>query len=500
MKKFIKIILGIVLFIIIAAVALTVFVYVRMKDDTDNTNPDIIEKNISLSEAVNKHLALALDNTKTTGKAELSLNEYDLNEISYAVSKIIPSSKSLEVISCYLELDEENYYLNVPMKVFGRQTLIKGKLTLNIDQEKFTVGLKEVNIGKISIKSFLVKGILNFFTSKLNSLGITLAMHDDAMEASITREKIGELLNKGMEKSEFGGLVNALFNIFFIENDCFIFNVNNPLDVKLTVDLTMFEGSTTSELDGIKNDVKTLLDNKKIKIEDVSTAVLYFASGYQHLSDESKNKVDEVLGSVYDPVTLQSNPGYINRTPASMKDIILAQAGTASTKGLNITDANLTTVFSNLNLLGVGAGFATYDTHLVSYVVLDSFKAKIQNDFLQLSLGININGYRIIISCSFNVPPKDDYSVEATLSDMSIGVKSIGEHKNAIFDFIANSISEEEWIRVSDKPNTLIFDFKSFFNDSTILKALLENTKAVRTSLYRSDDNSGYINIKLSLL
>ena len=498
--KIIKFILISLLIIVILAVILLVILYIRMKDTTNNTNPEIIERNISLDDALSKQMALALDKTREDGKVEIALSEYDLNEIAYAVSRKIPSSSNFEVLSCYMELDDENYYLNVPLKVFGQQTLVRGKLSLDIDQQKFSIGLKEVGIGKFKINSIFMNGVLSFFKSSLKEIGLETSFKNDSLNVSITRLKIRDLLNDSLEENEYKDLIIALYNIFFIDNACFDFKVNNPNDIKLIVDFSMFEGSSTTELDGIKNDVKTLLDNNTLKLADTAIAVNYFAAGYSHMSEESQKKADTALAASFDPVTLKSNSGYINRTPSSMSEIFISQAATASVKGINITDKNLTTIFTNLTLLGIGAGFATYDTHLVSYIVLDQFEAFINDDFLRLSLRININGYVINISCDFNVPEKDALSLNATLVDMTIGTKSIGDNKDKLFNFVANLISEEEdWIERGEEPNTLVFNFKSFFEDSSILSMLLESSPHPITKLYSNSNPStgGFINIKL---
>lgn len=500
MKKLIKIIIILVSLVVLFALVMGLVIVINIKNETNDTDEKIIANNVSLNDAISKQLALSLDESTDTGVATISLSEYDMNEILYGAVQLIPSSLKFKVLSAYVKLDEDNYYLYVPIKVYGTKSLLYGKISLDITQEYFAIELKEVKIGKLSVESGLIKFISRFFSNQLKKFGVKMTQEADSVRLSITRQEIYNQIKDKFSDSEYSGLIATLYKVFFIDNECLVFNVNNPLNIEMKVDFSVFNGQTNvHSLDVVKSDIKNLLDNTKFQIKDVGVAASYFASGYSHLSDEMKQKVDAAFASIYDPVTLHANTGYINRSPATIKEIVAAQVAHYQTGGLNITDAILNNLLSQLSLLGVGIGFATYDTHLVSYILIDEINTFIQDDYLKLSIRLNINGYCVNISCDFDVPQSSNVSIDCTVKTIMIGSSKVSDDNiEDLFNFLMDQLSDEKWIEKSDKPNTMVLNFKSFYEESTILSAIFAVADSFTTSLYENTNPStgGYINIR----
>ena len=84
MKKIIKIIIGIVVFLIIACFVATGVLLYNLYDDTNNTPTDIATNNYSTEELINRELTYSFDDSSDI---YFELDEKDLNEILYSLSK-----------------------------------------------------------------------------------------------------------------------------------------------------------------------------------------------------------------------------------------------------------------------------------------------------------------------------------------------------------------------------------------------------------------------------
>lgn len=511
MKKAVKWILISLLGIIIINVIILGIVFIRIKDTTDETNPLIIENNISLEDAISKNMTYALEETSDTGKAMISLSEYDLNEILYGLIKSIDFKGGFKIKSGYVKLTNEEYKIYLPTMVFGRPTLLNGNITLSDDGETLHIGIINLAAGDVNLKSGFISSVLSFLGLKRSIIksfadyGIKAKFKADHLDLSITRDDVKTLLDKMLSKTDIKDFAVSLYNIFFIENKCINLNINNPLDLSICLDFSMFEGAKDLSYDGVKQKVGDLLANKKIKYSDSSIASTYFLTGYQYLSSEQKEETDKVMSGIWDDITYKTNSGMIAREKASMIDIVKAQASVPSFNGLNISDAEINNIFSKFSLLGAGLSFASYENNDVAYIFVSLFEVEISDDFLEIFVGLNINGYVVTLSVGIDVPASKAVSITGYTKYIKLGNVLVGETdtKN-VFAFLIDMLTEEEeWIKGDKEAKSITFDFTSLYEDIDVLRILFEKAESINSRLYENTNPpyycKGYLKIKIGV-
>ena len=166
-----------------------------VSDDTDNTNSDIAERNVTLEDALTHQVVAALENTSESEAITLRLTEYDMNEILYAVSKSINIS-GVEIKSIYVEFWADEYKIFIPVKAFGINSLVSGNLKLYEVDEVIHAEIHNMKIGGLGSDSIkiAVSAFKGSIVSALSELHITTEIDGANVYAEITRENLALMI------------------------------------------------------------------------------------------------------------------------------------------------------------------------------------------------------------------------------------------------------------------------------------------------------------------
>ena len=505
-RKVIKIALILLIVLIILLAIIVTIVLLKIKDKTDDTSVLIKENNVSFEDALSKDLTYAMSDTKDTGVIDIKLSEYDLNEMLYGLVQMFNFSGPFKIKSGYVKLTDDEYKIYFPATIFGISTLLNGNIKLLEEDHVLHISIRNLQAGNVNLKSGLVKNILSIFGLKkkvinlLESYGVTTTFSADYLDLSISRYNLKELLNIVLDGNEFRSLVYSLYDIFVLENECIILNINNPLDLNIKLDFSMFNGVKDLSYENVKNKTKDLLLTKKVGVNTSSIISTYYLSGYPYLSDIGKGKTEEVFSQIYNDESYKLYTGMIPRTNINMNELMKDKILLTLTEGLVLTDNELNNVFSRFSILGSGISFASYENYDVSYIFVSSFETKISDDYLNIYVDININGYVISLDFGFIMPEAQAVSIEGTIDYIKLGDVLINdEDTHNIFGFLLDNLSLESWIKGDKETNTIILDFKSFYEGNAVFNKLLSGASKVKTKLYVNNYNTehGYIKIKI---
>ena len=157
-------------------------VFGLLSDKTDETNSQIAENKVTLEDALMHQAVCALENTAKDGRVNLRLNEYDMNEILYAVSQNIDIS-GVEIISIYVKYFADEYKIFIPVKILGVKSLVSGNLKLYEVDDVIHAEIHRMKIGNLGSES--IEAALGAFEksiiSALGDIYITATVEDDSL-------------------------------------------------------------------------------------------------------------------------------------------------------------------------------------------------------------------------------------------------------------------------------------------------------------------------------
>ena len=473
-----------------------------LSDDTNNTDPAIIEKNISLEDAIHHHIVAALKSAGE-GRVELRLDGYDVNELLYALGKKLGADIGLK--SIYIENDGDVYRLCAPMTLLGVDSLISGEVDLYNEGDTFFAEVKGLRVGSHGINSPLVSmlGVKGKITKALNENGIPAYFTADALKIQMSKNDIGVFISDVLKENSNAGLVNAIYSLLMIKEKAVDINITSPTDISVAVDLGIFEGQRNDRLDRVNGFSEALLQGGVIGLGDVELVGKYYLNGYDRLSDEDKAKINECLSSAILPEDISAHSGIIEREKVSLLSILLTQLELNTDyllPGFKISDSDISAMLSDIPLVGMVWQYGSYRDGSCAFVAIQSFYCSIGDDLIELYLDVNLNGYLVTVRADFISEESPLASTGGQLDKAYLGNVELGEYEiDQLFAFLSEKL-EVDWIAIDAEVKTLTLDFTSTFEGNNLLVAILKGSKNIVTVCRsRGILDGGYVLITFSL-
>lgn len=447
-KKLIPLIIVLSVFLLIGvgagALVATIF------DDTDNTNKEIAERNVTLEDALTHQAVAALENTSESEAITLRLSEYDMNEILYAVSKSINIS-GVEIKSIYVEFWADEYKIFIPVKAFGIDSLVSGNLKLYEINEVIHAEIHDMKIGgldsdsiKIALSAF--KGSI---VSALSKLYITTDIDGANVYAEITRENLALMIKDLTKESTSQGLILAVYDLMMLETDAVSLNLSVPEECSVVIDLSLFGGFSSEQFDSFNPTVSGYVSGGIANTDNLDLVSKYYVNGYERLKDEEKTQIDSTFALIMTHEEIIAHLGFIARvgTLENAFNLLIRDpfenvfAGFLGGSLLNISGDSLSDVLGCLDIVGLTIPMVSYRDNSTVYIILQSMSAKMTDGGLEISASINANGFVLPVSISFNVTESPLTDIRATLTGISVGtVELAGEDVAFVHSFLRSTL------------------------------------------------------------
>lgn len=474
-----------------------------IRDDTDGTNETIAAGGVSLEDAIRHHLVTALDSGD--GRPSVHLNEYDLNELLYAIAGKLGGG-SLEIKSIYIERTDGEHRLCIPIRVGKTDSFISGSFSISEEGDTFFIEMGDVSVGNLSINSPLVAffGIKSRITGLLKDKDISAYFRDDDFVVQLSREDIGKIISLALSDDSNAGLVNAVYSLLMISGDAVDIDVSSPTDIYVSVDMTVFNGRPTPSLDGLNRFTEELLLGGAIDRGGIGAFAKYYLNGYQRLNDEEKARVIEVLSAKSSHDEISSYGGIIERESISLISVLLTQLEINTDTllpGFKIGEQDVNAMLSELPLVGMVWQYSSYRDDSCAYIAVQSFYCAISDGRIDLYIDFNINGYLITVCADFITDESPITAVSGRLSSARLGNIALNGYEiEQLFAFLDAKL-KYDWIYTDPISQTLTLDFSATFKENNVLYAIIKSSKRIVTvckSGLLSD--GGYVFITLKIL
>ena len=283
MGKLLKFIFGLILFIIILVLGLTITLAIRLSDSTEIA-PDKMDTSISKTTemVLNTELEKSMHDVASTSNVNFLLDE---EALEYLFTSIIDKLKTdddskVNVSGVDIDVVDGAYYLEASGKAFFYKTVIRCGLKFIEDNGSFTICLENLKVGKMNLLK-LGKLATPFINEKelkksLEKSKIYCDLDLKNFNVIFTNENVKKMMVEtlGDEQAE---LVEVFSDIFLSDDSILEFNLGkeNLLGAILHLQMIKYNSETKGVLPynydfvSLKNKTKSLIDNNVYSLEDL---------------------------------------------------------------------------------------------------------------------------------------------------------------------------------------------------------------------------------------
>ncbi len=422
-----------------------------LSDDTNDTNTAIAEKNVTLEDALVHQAVCALENTSDDRAVTLRLNEYDMNEILYAVSKGIEID-GVEIISIYVKFYPDEYKIFIPVKILGIKSLVSGNLKLYEVENVIHAQIHDMKIGNLGSGS--IEAALGAFEksiiSALEKLHITSVVEGDSVRAEISRENLALMIGELTEESPSRGLILAVYDLFMLRTNSVSLNLDIPEECSVVVDFSTFGGSSSEQFDSFRPTVSGYVSNGIANKDNLNPLSKYYVNGYERLKDEEKEQVDTAFAPFMSVEAIAAHKGLIKRagTLENVFNLLVRDpfenvfAGLLGGSLLNISGDSVSDVLGCIDLVGLTVPLVSYRDNSTTYIIIQSMRANIFDGGLTISVEVNANGFVLPVSVTVAVAPSPLTGITGVLTGISVGTVSlVGEDLVYMHNYLCDSLA-----------------------------------------------------------
>lgn len=473
--------------VIIGLLIGSVFIVFGDRNDTKFVGND----NYTTTQVFNNAVVKSLGNTETLKKMDLVLDEGDINQILYNVSKdSFPEEAKQYLKKLYVEFNDEgvNFCLNAEAIGFKTRLVISTKIASGqVDGKKAIL----FNIDKISIGMVDFYGILMKFNivndGMLESLFKSTGFSFKSDLANKRLYYLEESLNDDMSRLIGGGtsLVGSLLSHFQAAGLVNVSCDKNGFGAKINLETlqtnSTYIGSEVNkdivdiDTEDIKAKVFSLLTAHIVDVSDVSIVYGYLINGYSSLNEENKEYIDSLDLTSIGILVNNLYEGYSHYVEEEDKienivanEIALSVPTCITNPGvenkiISISEYDIDNYLASTSLVGTTYALASksmtgiYNT---CYITLDNLYCNIIKDHIYYVVGININGLdtRLIVDTKIDTFAEEAYKLKFTIDKIYYG-ETLSSEKltSTILDMMGDAINNiGEWVTFS--PSTGVFE------------------------------------------
>lgn len=516
LKIFLAIFIPVFLVIILPIALLYGFFYDPGKNDF---TPDT---NFNAEQEVSNLALRAFDNTKESGKVDVSLSLDTVNNLVY--KSIGQQLESVKIYGTAMSISGNDYILSTTISAAAPIFETRVYLIMNVAHEgsgideSIVMSIKSIKVGRLGLEaiamSLLSRAINDSSIEQMfSNLGITV--HSDLANRKITMvrselvQNVKQILADHTSASIFGAMIDN-----FVELNLINFSHNETIALDVNIDLSSLHNVPTYEdaskeagfpIDNAKEKTVSALNRNLIDFAHADLAFSYFYYGYDRLGPEGKTYIDTLDLSSIGIIDKAAYVGYGNdlKTTKNINEELMDDADlmevTTTGKIADISEDILNDSFLGQDLIGYSYSFSGDDKGTKKYnvITMDNFYSNIVNDHIYFVGSISINGYRTKIAID-----AVDKKVESGDYKLTLGIENIYYGENRACDSFMDSFYElvgskviSEWFEIDKVNKTLTLNFSSGLTPT--IKAAIDARGGMSISLKGDDISSnGIIELK----
>lgn len=491
--KFLKIFIVLTLLTVIGFFIYLCVNIVSNENFSGNDNvQNIAKENKNLSEVSNYIITDSLTSLQNSdsNSLDISLSETNMNYVLHAVSKNIDLDP-LKVKNIYTTYNSDsNYSLYIPVEFLFFKSCLYGSMDLKYDSnsDNLVIKIEKLNLGKISTNNFLIKNIIlkaikaetinNIFTSK--GLESKTDISGSTITISIKSSSIGIALTKSLDNTDIA-IIDVLYNI--LDNSDNLSYIFTKEEIGIRANLSNVITTTNSSIENDKfEDVKDkmikLIKRDSANNNNASTILTYLINGYDMISEEKRNVINNADLSPINLSTLddkESYKGIIDRSSdkvaleISLLDSLLALKNKQFS--LTVNEDLINKEIKKNEIIGLSKAYISRDGNSFSYIVIENIYINIFENKMNLNLVLNINSKEVVFTiCLGKV--SGNGNLVTKIDNIKVGNLDVNNsYYKDVLEFLSENISLD-YLDFDTINEHIVLDFKQ--RESDILSSLIK--------------------------
>ena len=519
MKKWPIVLLISLLLIIVLPIALVyIFIY-----DPNTKNIDL-KPNVTMQSIGNRIMVDSLDKAEKDNKIHIQATEEDMdNVLHFGMEK---AGKNPVIKKAYLYVNENRYNFYVDLDLTVLKTRVKVFTTMEESEDKssFNFKINDITLGQVSglngPMSGLLKRIVNgeMVTSFIKSAGLSLKFDSEKMLLIYDKSDIMKDIT-----SLTGNSSDSLyFNIMdtMLTQEMFKFDINKSTFIEGDVDLSLLETNdlvTDDEahlkiqpsevVSEVKDKLVTMVNEGDLEPNDqnLKTAFKFLFNGYQTLTDEQKEYIDDIDFTLVD---IDENSEYKGFNLSETATQLVEKMKTTVDTHALVHDHSLDVCYlseEDVNNYAAGRNIVGHTTLLhrlgedgkykINFITIDNFYINLYTPITGPRTGemiaemvckINVNGFHTSLTFDTTLDEQNEeancmvFNVDQ-IKFGSIGAENLKDDFFAIIDDALNGAGSDPSLKANKDDYTITLDFNQ----------IIEYSKAqVKTELQNAGQNA----------
>lgn len=506
-KKFILIIIpAFVAMILITAIVLIA----KISDSSDVRSEAVIADTVSFESRMSDKLVESLSDTSDTGEINLTFTEEQFNLFMGAAIRKLGNSLIRGASAEIADLNSLSVALGVSLP--GMNSVIRADILYTETADNMVFSLLNIKLGKLKLSPGIAKIIINKFNNNLFSF--TLSTEDDLLLISISKTELANYLSSLTDEDENLELYRVALKRCLKEEGMLSVKFGTDEEIGADVNLSKLvynevrDGEAYSDITiaDLNSKLALLLNNGALNQETLNTGAKFILMGYQKLSNEEQDVIDNINFSSVGIVNNRYYDGIINYDERTLSSIVVEHLPMVlPLQGevfFKVTEDDLNMLVLQSDVIGSVTSYArqTEGGYEVSSIVLESFNADIEDDSIILKFIMSINGKKLIFSAEMHSQPTSITSITLSLGEVRMGsLIATEEEKEAIFGMIDSVFEAQDWIICDQEAKTVTFDFKDSINGNFLLRTAFSSIGGLITTSMVDDGGEGYIKVGVEL-
>ena len=149
--------------------------------------------------------------------------------------------------------------------------------------------------------------------------------------------------------------------------------------------------------------------------------------------------------------------------------------------------------FNNSDFIGKTFAFGYIDNITdeadVSYIVIERLDVELFRNKIQFTLVVNLNGYSIGASATFNTNSSNNLSVEGTLDSIRFGNLELTDKQSQKLLEYFEDIASENWFTINGSNGTINFEFTDLVTQNEQIVSFLNSSTNKSVTVETKEDN-----------
>ncbi len=488
MKKLIKFIFGLVMFVVFVALILLVIVGFLLYDNKHNGEKvDATTKDVVSSLNYN-----ALETAKSDSELSYTFDVLTLNSLLGSIANTIELNP-LQISNIYTTFDNlddtddtnDTITLYVPLKVFFYETCLIATMNVVENDDSFTLVISQAKVGRVDSNFFLIKSALDKTFDpavvetqlKKQDIDVDCDYKDGNFSITMETSEIFDFLENNVGDNDlYKTLIDVakdnpnLYDVKFSgEAKGFVINLST---LSSTIPSSKsFESLSDPETNAIAKAEK-LLEKGIIDSKQTPYVVDYLVRGYANLDDDSKAIVSKINMEEIGINSVKLHPGIVTREDVDLVSVIASSLVsfnplTPGTANVDLTDDNINAIIDDQKI--IGKTFSFQKDNSINYITIGSIYVTATNHQLVLTVIVDLNGKEVKMDVTLDASSiGTGYVINTTLTKVEIGSISLDDdQQKTLLQYLEDNV-ESDLLKINASTKQVTLDFDTYFNDSSL--------------------------------